>query len=143
MDKITTSPTRIQRSRQHKQVSPNELPIVYVGRGSRWGNPFRVIKHSDGKWTIKTDGTDNCNELVIKNCHYIYNTKNEAVIDAIECYKKWLLPYNYDKDSTFELYQSMCVLEDIKVNLRGKNLSCWCRIGDKCHADFLLELANI
>lgn len=26
--------------------------------------------------------------------------------------------------------------------LRGKNLACWCRVGDPCHADVLLELAN-
>jgi hypothetical protein len=26
--------------------------------------------------------------------------------------------------------------------LRGKNLACWCKIGDYCHADVLLELAN-
>ena len=27
-------------------------------------------------------------------------------------------------------------------SLRGKNLACWCRIGDPCHADTLLEIAN-
>lgn len=26
--------------------------------------------------------------------------------------------------------------------LRGKNLACWCRPGEPCHADVLLELAN-
>ena len=26
--------------------------------------------------------------------------------------------------------------------LAGKNLACWCRIGNPCHADVLLELAN-
>lgn len=26
--------------------------------------------------------------------------------------------------------------------LRGKNLACWCRIGEPCHGDVLLELAN-
>lgn len=26
--------------------------------------------------------------------------------------------------------------------LRGKNLACWCKLGDPCHADVLLELAN-
>lgn len=26
--------------------------------------------------------------------------------------------------------------------LRGKNLACWCRPGDPCHADVLLEIAN-
>ena len=35
-------PQRIQRSRQHKMLSPNGLPIVYVGRPSKWGNPFKV-----------------------------------------------------------------------------------------------------
>lgn len=26
--------------------------------------------------------------------------------------------------------------------LRGKNLACWCKPGESCHADVLLELAN-
>lgn len=26
--------------------------------------------------------------------------------------------------------------------LRGKNLACWCRPGQPCHADVLLEIAN-
>jgi hypothetical protein len=26
--------------------------------------------------------------------------------------------------------------------LRGKNLACWCPIGDPCHADVLLDLCN-
>lgn len=26
--------------------------------------------------------------------------------------------------------------------LRGKDLACWCKPGDPCHADVLLELAN-
>ena len=26
--------------------------------------------------------------------------------------------------------------------LRGKNLACWCKPGELCHADVLLEMAN-
>lgn len=26
--------------------------------------------------------------------------------------------------------------------LRGKDLACWCRLDQECHADVLLELAN-
>lgn len=26
--------------------------------------------------------------------------------------------------------------------LRGKNLACWCKPGEPCHADVLLEIAN-
>lgn len=27
--------------------------------------------------------------------------------------------------------------------LRGKDLACWCRLDQPCHADVLLELANV
>lgn len=28
------------------------------------------------------------------------------------------------------------------AHLRGKNLACWCKPGDPCHADILIEIAN-
>jgi Domain of unknown function (DUF4326) len=31
---------------------------------------------------------------------------------------------------------------DLKACLRGKNLACWCPLGQPCHADVLLEMAN-
>lgn len=31
---------------------------------------------------------------------------------------------------------------EIIRELRGKNLACWCKPGDPCHADVLLALAN-
>lgn len=31
---------------------------------------------------------------------------------------------------------------DIRRELRGKNLACWCPLDQPCHADVLLELAN-
>jgi hypothetical protein len=33
------------------------------------------------------------------------------------------------------------ILADVG-QLRGKNLACWCKPGEPCHADVLLELAN-
>lgn len=32
--------------------------------------------------------------------------------------------------------------QDARAELRGKNLACWCKPGEPCHADVLLELAN-
>jgi hypothetical protein len=29
-----------------------------------------------------------------------------------------------------------------RAELRGRTLACWCRPGDPCHADVLLEMAN-
>ena len=31
---------------------------------------------------------------------------------------------------------------DLRACLRGKNLACWCPLGQPCHADVLLEMAN-
>lgn len=34
------------------------------------------------------------------------------------------------------------LIEDIKRELKGKNLACFCSLDQKCHADILLEIAN-
>ena len=32
--------------------------------------------------------------------------------------------------------------ERVKVHLAGKNLACWCKLDQPCHADVLLKIAN-
>jgi len=36
----------------------------------------------------------------------------------------------------------MMVNPDFLEPLRGKNLGCWCKVGEPCHGDILLRLAN-
>ncbi len=31
---------------------------------------------------------------------------------------------------------------EARAALRGKNLACWCKLSEPCHADVLLEVAN-
>ncbi|RIY00237.1 DUF4326 domain-containing protein [Aureimonas flava] len=31
---------------------------------------------------------------------------------------------------------------DVRRELAGKNLACWCKPGEPCHADILLQIAN-
>lgn len=113
-------PVRIQRSRQHKQISPNGLPIAYVGRPGRWGNPFKVIKEDGVWWIIDKDGN------YWDKCHY---EKPPAVKRCVELY--------------YAHIEGRVLIKAIHLEeLRGKNLGCWCKIGDPCHADVLLELAN-
>ncbi|MCA0851208.1 DUF4326 domain-containing protein [Salipiger thiooxidans] len=33
-------------------------------------------------------------------------------------------------------------VEDVRRELRGKDLACWCPLDGPCHADVLLEIAN-
>ena len=94
---MNKEPVRIQRSRKHKQVSPNGLPIVYVGRPTKWGNPYVPMLWGD---TVET---------------------------CIERYKTNM---------------STMLKQDALKELKGKNLSCWCKADEPCHADILLKLAN-
>ena len=115
-------PIRIQRSRQQKQISPNGLEIVYVGRPSKFGNPFFIENLPNKLWTVKTYDFF-CNKILTDNCSLIYSTKEAALIDCLKCFGISIMCNNLSE-------------------LKGKNLSCWCKIGEPCHADILLELAN-
>ena len=95
---MSDSPQRLQRSRQLKMVSPNGLPIVYVSRPSKWGNPYRI-------------GVDGNREQVLKK------------------YREYLAA-------------TPGLVEDAKKELKGKNLACWCKLTEDCHADILLKIAN-
>jgi hypothetical protein len=79
--------------------SKDNIPAgsVFIGRPSKWGNPFIIGK----------DGT------------------RTAVIDK---YKNWIM--NQPE-----------LLNDIKKELKGKDLVCYCS-PKKCHGDILLEIAN-
>ena len=45
-----SEPVRVQRKRTKgfrlQEASPNGLPVVYVGRPSKWGNPFHDNYHT-------------------------------------------------------------------------------------------------
>lgn len=85
---------------------------VKVSRPSRWGNPCRVGMFKD------YDAT-------------------HAVAD----YRRWL-----DRDSCVRSFERAFgappAKADIVRELRGKNLACWCKLDQPCHADILLEIAN-
>ena len=141
-------PVRIQRSRKKgfnlKEYSKslNGLDCVYVGRGTRWGNPFRIVQFSDGKWGLKTDGSERCNEILVKHGKPVYETREDAAIDSVRCYDMWLLPYTHKDGSMMDFYHSMANLDDAIMSLKGKNLSCWCPEEHTCHADLLIKIAN-
>ena len=73
------------------------MPIVYVGRPSKWGNPYVPVMWGD----------------TVEMC--------------IDRYKQNM---------------STMLKQDAVKELKGKNLSCWCKIGQPCHADVLLEFVK-
>jgi hypothetical protein len=71
---------------------------VYVGRPSRWGNPFKV-----GGGVSRAE--------------------------AVRRFREWFMGHPE-------------LVEVARRELRGRDLACWCRLDEPCHADVLLEVAN-
>lgn len=92
------TPKRVQRKRSRGWKMPEGA--VYVGRGTKWGNKYRL---SDG-WSRE---------------------------EAIQKFRADLFAGRLP-----------CSIEQVQRHLRGKDLACWCRLEDACHADVLLEVAN-
>lgn len=82
---------------------------VYIGRGSKWGNPFPVGKPG----LLDRQAIDNTG--------------------AVGMFKDML--------SDPEMMELSGYPDDFS-ELKGKDLACWCKEGEPCHGDILLELAN-
>lgn len=103
---------RIQRKRTKGWKMPENT--IYVGRPTKWGNPFKVGKHF-----IPTD------EIILNP----FNPKWENCKDIDQCLQL------YKEHLERELKYKRLNLEE----LRGKNLACFCSLSCKCHVDILLE----
>jgi len=93
---------------------------VYVGRPTKWGNPFVV--HLDGYAAAPQIALVSFREMLRK----------EGAWSPIPVHKwpKGKIPAQWT------------TVEDVKRELRGKDLACWCPLDQPCHADILLEIAN-
>lgn len=123
-------PIRIQRNRQFKNISPNELETVYCGRPTKWGNPIRLIKdhiYIDASYRRK-----------IFDPWVYYNVGD--ISDVIHLYMKlWDGTKFQNKDLQYWAYK----FQELDLSeLKGKNISCWCKDEIACHCDVLLKLAN-
>ena len=104
-------PKRIQRKRTKGWRMPEGA--VFVGRPTKWGNPFAV-----GRRITILDIEGKPHSLLC----------DRAL--SLELYKRYI----WEKPVKW--------LNELRSELRGKDLSCWCSLDEDCHADFLLELAN-
>lgn len=94
----------------------NGLPAKLVTRPGKWGNPFAI---DDIAKRYKLD-------------------RDAAQAKAVAMCGEWL-------HGTLDPRLSPGPppsREEIRAELAGHNLACWCRPGTPCHADVLIELAN-
>lgn len=110
---------RIQRKRTKGWRMPQNT--ISVGRPGRFGNPFVIIKLEER----------NLFGVRFENLGLVKFTGTK-----IECQKQAVIEFkNFWKgDRKFN--------KEIKKELKGKNLACWCKEGEPCHGDYLFKIAN-
>jgi hypothetical protein len=118
------TPQRIQRKRTAGWRMPEGA--VYVGRPTKWGNPYRIEDlRTNLRGLGETMPTEELREFVV------------------EMFREDL---TYGPDSRYWWYGPHMQIIAIKGalqsgELRGKDLACWCPLDQPCHADVLLSLA--
>jgi hypothetical protein len=116
------TPVRIQRRRTKGwRAQPG---AVYVGRGTKWGNPARLIRQDMG-WGVQWGD----NGGLVGSF-----PEPEARRYAVELYRNWA-------------EKTVGLIPTARIELAGKDLMCWCPLPepgqpDHCHAAVLLKLAN-
>jgi len=120
---------RIQRQRLPGWRMP--AGAVYVGRPTKWGNPWRIgqlaecaVRRDEIEWL--PNGV-----LMAQGQHGIPLRNFDGPLTA---------------DKMLSMYRAH-ILETIgerriRDELRGKTLACWCRRDAPCHGDVLLAIAN-
>ncbi|MFE6354340.1 DUF4326 domain-containing protein [Streptomyces rochei] len=131
---LDTQPRRIQRRRVKGWRAPNGA--VYVGRGSRWGNPCTQIR------TPALDGSawereGRLGKVSGQQHAFVHPDKTVT----------WHLVQDATREQAVAMFRDWLVLvprlaEAARTELRGRDLMCWCPLDEPCHADVLLELAN-
>lgn len=109
-------PERIQlRRTKGWRMPPN---TIKVDRTTRWGNPFLVGAQGPAI-----------------RCVYYYVMMVcglHCLSISVECGKR--------QDAAYAAL--MAIKPSGYAALRGKNLACWCKVGQPCHGDVLLEIVN-
>ena len=103
-------PIRIQRRRSKGWRMPSETK--YVGRGTLYGNPYRVARTRRELDAGDPTVVASPQEAVARYCEWLTTPQGQYVGD---CARRLL---------------------------RGRDLACWCPLGQVCHADVLLRIAN-
>lgn len=119
------APRRIQRRRTKGWRAPEHA--VYVGRPTRFGNPFMLSPAASQRgglldmWAVEYKGRKLGR----------WDTSAAARAEAADRYARWIR--EPEQADTLRLFRAL---------LHGRDLICWCPTDEPCHGDVLLELVN-
>jgi len=114
---------RVQRKRTKDYKMPENTK--YVGRPTKFGNPFRLTK--DGYVQVYSTNRNIFDKWIMWSINGGFEQK-----DIVELYEIWIKG-NLQKEHPY--LPTPPNLDELK----GKNLCCFCPISVPCHVDVLLE----
>lgn len=144
-------PQRIKRERVTGWRMPENT--VYVGRPSRWGNPFRYRTYAGLARVPAIDGSpwEYEGRISADGARHDYHHPDGHVTEhrirymtraeCVEVYERALLTPTPQMHLWLQMERRWLTVADVR-SLAGKNLACWCPIGEACHAEVLLRIAN-
>jgi hypothetical protein len=122
------TPQRIQLHRKAGWRKPDNA--IVVARPSRWGNPFSAMAVARSFPSL-TD--EQVHMMLVAQFRDLVRRPAQAPLRLRERQADGSFPvvtYTYPS------------LDEIRAELAGKDLACWCPPELACHADVLLEIAN-
>ena len=129
---MTEIAQRVQRLRTKgfklQEASRSGLPVKYVGRPTKWGNPFKL---SPDGWILyyksgKLIGSPWCYWSVSGG----FKTK-----DIVELYEQWI-------NGELQKNHPHLPIPPSITELRDKDLACFCSLDKQCHVDVILKIIN-
>lgn len=114
---------RIQRKREKDWKMPENAK--YVGRPTKWGNPFRLAK---GGWIEYYSTSPN-----LENKWQRWSvSRGFEPIDVVELYSMWLRREFFGGNAMLPTPPNIEELE-------GKDLACFCPPSQPCHVDVIIN----
>nr|WP_063786601.1 DUF4326 domain-containing protein [Rhodococcus opacus] len=149
-------PQRIRRQRTKGWRMPE--CAVYVGRGSRWGNPFTLggpnglacvpgaVTGADWEFEDRISAAGMRHDFFhaddrVTRCEIRNLTRGEAVALYREALTGSIVHLRRPR-LRLGPRDNPVTVDTIRAELPGRDLACWCPLDQPCHADILLELAN-
>ncbi len=106
---------------------------VKVDRSTPYGNPFFIVHDPDA--TVLWPGDRTVRPFAVR-CYEGAAREDGSFLVAVRRTEEAA------RLESVRLFRTAHASHLDLAPLRGKDLACWCRPGDPCHADVLLELAN-
>ena len=124
---------RIQRKRTKGWRMPENT--VYVGRGSKWGNPLKVVPDKEfedgfGKIFVHSWGANMWHDTGLYG----------DISDMLHMFRLMLRGTQF-MNVKLQVWSDYFASLDLSL-LIGKDLACFCKESEPCHCDVLIEFVD-